>query len=171
MIKKFADFGDAQLDYPFLKKPEAITEQNAVEDGMGNQTDFNIPFIEEESAFVRELIDAYSFSNKDFYSEAMSWAANGLTPVDIKQHIQEDLNISISLAEAEQVMSELSKAVDNTAITASMRKYIPLKKACMDSMVKVASNGFKCKYADVYWQVKSVEWEGEERLCLVRVED
>lgn len=170
-MRKFSDFGDNQLDYPFLKKVEPINEQNAVERDREDQNDFDIPFAEEENTMVRDIVNAYAFANKDLYSEAMLWASNGLTPSDVKQHIKEDLNINISLAEAEMIMKELSNAVDNTAITASTRKFIPFKQSCMDSMVKVASDKYKYKYAEVYWKVKPMMWNGEERLCLVRVEE
>lgn len=170
-MRKFSDFGDNQLDYPFLKKVEPVNEHNAVEPGREEQNDFDIPLVEEENNMVQDIINAYAFANRDLYSEAMSWATDGLTPTDVKQHVKEDLNINISLAEAEMVMKELSSAMDNTAITASTRKFIPFKKSCMDSMVRVASDKYKYKYAEVYWQVKSMKWNGEERLCLVRVEE
>ena len=84
----------------------------------------------------------------------------------------------INATEADMSYAELHRLLDSYGlyieqnITAMTKRIIPHTAAGTKLLIKTASNKYKHKYAEVYWQVKAVEEkDGTKKNYLVRIED
>lgn len=136
-----------------------------------NQMDFINPETDRESHLVKDIEEIFNIQGRDLYQELLGIIDAGAGVDDIKNFLSKEVNKSLSIAETEEVMKALSSAI-STSVSASTKRVIPYKQASMHPLIKVASRTYKHKYAEVYWQVKSMQdMDGKDRYFLVRIED